>query len=450
MQTLFSIPIDCQCMSFNMETCSTTLRNEGNSFYNQATQKGLRPWTVQDLLQKGIRLYQEALKAAKGDDETASACKNIAQSYRIMATTFDYESKSEVERWLFFLVEALEKFKVALQCGASCKSQLWLDSAEEGMNLCFESVIEVLGDKEASDKKIDMLRKLYEAAPTSILKGRCILERAVSTFKLGVKAYELEDFTKCLQYMSDCRAPLAEATKHDPLLSERVGDYQQRVFMHICICESVQKRKVADSLFRAHIFGEEVVNFDFVWDVIDMFKHAVILTREKDAEQEAISLSRMGKMFESVVKLPDKAKEYYKRSFQLALSLHPRTFNIKGWYQDCSSAVERYQQETYRREAEEAYKDKEKYLKELKPELDSLKEAFQNGGAALVRYLYKKYPPSNPSHTMVEPDGNLKKSLMVALKHYHPDKQTKDSDEKRFVLYEEITKLLLEKYEIMK
>ena len=70
-----------------------------------------------------------------------------------------------------------------------------------------------------------------------------------------------------------------------------------------------------------------------------MFKQCTMLVREQDVEQEAISLSRLVKVFDVVLKLPDKAKIYYKRSFHLAAALFPRTFNTKDWYKDCSQAL---------------------------------------------------------------------------------------------------------------
>ena len=47
---------------------------------------------------------------------------------------------------------------------------------------------------------------------------------------------------------------------------------------------------------------------------------------------EAIALSRIGRVYDEVLKKKDKAKEYFRRSVQLAHSLHPRTFNSQGIY----------------------------------------------------------------------------------------------------------------------
>ena len=76
-----------------------------------------------------------------------------------------------------------------------------------------------------------------------------------------------------------------------------------------------------------------------------MFKHCTLLVHEQDTEQKAIGLSCLGKIFDVVLRLPEKAKGYYKQSFQLATAQFPRTFNTMDWYKDCSQAMERYQRE---------------------------------------------------------------------------------------------------------
>lgn len=76
---------------------------------------------------------------------------------------------------------------------------------------------------------------------------------------------------------------------------------------------------------------EENLNIDMVYEVIDWHKQAVLRTREiTEVEVEAIALSRIGKVYDRVLKLKSKAKEYLMRSMQLANSMHPRTFHGEG------------------------------------------------------------------------------------------------------------------------
>jgi len=72
-----------------------------------------------------------------------------------------------------------------------------------------------------------------------------------------------------------------------------------------------------------------------------------------------------------------------------------------------------------------------------------------------LRHLYGTYPPKNPEHKLDNKDlGNrdkMKKTLLRALLHYHPDKQDKEQHGKKWVvLCEEVTKLLNGRYESYK
>ena len=90
---------------------------------------------------------------------------------------------------------------------------------------------------------------------------------------------------------------------------------------------------LGDELYEKLVKDEETLNMDMVYEVIDWFKQAVVRTREvTEVEIEAIALSRLGGVYDKVLKIKYKAKEYLMRSMQLAHSMHPRTFNTEGLY----------------------------------------------------------------------------------------------------------------------
>jgi hypothetical protein len=45
---------------------------------------------------------------------------------------------------------------------------------------------------------------------------------------------------------------------------------------------------------------EESLKMDLVWDVVDLFRNAALLTRGQDLELEAIALSNLGKVYDQV------------------------------------------------------------------------------------------------------------------------------------------------------
>jgi len=107
-------------------------------------------------------------------------------------------------------------------------------------------------------------------------------------------------------------------------------------------------------------------------------------------------------------------------------------------------------------EEEIRQKEREMYLKELETELKDLKEADVGSGAkGLLRHIYKTYPPKNPEHKLNDKDldegAKMKKTLLTAILHYHPDKQDKEKHGRKWaVLCEEITKLLNGRFEMYK
>lgn len=97
---------------------------------------------------------------------------------------------------------------------------------------------------------------------------------------------------------------------------------------------------LADDILHSLLMDEENLSMDMVWKVVDLYKEAIILTREKDVEMEAIALSRLGNVNDKILKDKLKAKAYFRRSIQLALSLHPRIFDAEGRFLSCYETVE--------------------------------------------------------------------------------------------------------------
>ena len=87
---------------------------------------------------------------------------------------------------------------------------------------------------------------------------------------------------------------------------------------------------LGDDILHKILLIEEELNFEMVWKVVDSYMEAIILAREIDMEVEAIALSRLGSVYDKILKDKIRAKTYFRRSIQLAMSLHPRTFDNEG------------------------------------------------------------------------------------------------------------------------
>ena len=69
--------------------------------------------------------------------------------------------------------------------------------------------------------------------------------------------------------------------------------------------------KQSGELLTIAIYDSENTNMDLVFEALDWFKDAALKARGFDLEQEAIACHHIGRIFEKIIKLKGRAKEYY-------------------------------------------------------------------------------------------------------------------------------------------
>lgn len=138
-------------------------------------------------------------------------------------------------------------------------------------------------------------------------------------------------------------------------------------------CDSINLREQADHLFDTYVMQCEELNFDIVWHILDMYKASQMHCRDIDIENEAIALSRQGRIFYKVLTLKDKAHLYYRASFDLATALYPRDMNKFDWFKDCKLVLEELQKAKLMKEEADREKERAPYLGKMKGILDALK-----------------------------------------------------------------------------
>jgi len=136
-----------------------------------------------------------------------------------------------------------------------------------------------------------------------------------------------------------------------------------------------------------------------------------------------------------------------------------------AWYKVSFEALQRYQRESVIKDESAEQEELAAYKKELEEEINDINAADVGGGrsgvANILRHLYKTYPPKNENNKLDEEAlaaalkddemKGIKKILVTAIQHYHPDKQDKDKFGMKWsVLCEEITKVLNSHYETFK
>lgn len=138
-------------------------------------------------------------------------------------------------------------------------------------------------------------------------------------------------------------------------------------------CDSMQLREQADRLFDDCMMQSEALNFEMVWIILDLYKASEMHCRNVDIENEAIAISRQGRIFYKVLQLRSKAHTYYRAAFDLATALHPRDMTNCDWFMECKLAMEDFQKSKVREEEERKAKERAPYLGKMKEVLDLLK-----------------------------------------------------------------------------
>ncbi|XP_028392853.1 uncharacterized protein LOC114517357 [Dendronephthya gigantea] len=433
------------------KSVSCEWRKKGNEVYLSAA--NLSPVLRKERLQQAINIYLNAFQTQENDDELSSAAKNLAMASWRLA-----EIVEEKYLHIYHLKEAVKYFSVAYNAGLTGKAQSWIEPLLTSTRQFIDDAIlysqNIVNFPQRSKLLYDIANEISEDG----LKAHCFLSLADATFKAGVSALSKGKYKDCLTLMHDCYYPVEEARRFsnsDPFVTTEVSVYEIDIFVHQCTAESIQARTTGDKLFDKVLLEEDNLNVDMVWEVVDWYKRAILLTREKDVEFEAIGHSRLGRVYDQVLKLKNKAKENFMRCLELVNSMYPRVFTTEKWYQEATETLKRYQQETVRKEEEAWSTEKQEILLELKDDIKKLEELSEDAGD-LLRHIYKAYPPKNKSHKLNESllsgaNRNVKKALRDSLLHYHPDRlQAKNLGKKWVVLCEEITKYLNRKYEVYK
>lgn len=432
-------------------TSSVKWRQMGNEIYSSAT--NLAPVLRKERLQQAINLYLKAFEAQTNTDELTSAAKNLGMaSWRLGDVLEEKYSR------IYHYKESAKYFSIAYEKGLSVKCQSWLETLIMSTTQFLEEVFMCLQSFSNPKERTKYLYDIANAISVRNLKAQCFLALADVIFKAGVTALSEGQPKQCLDMMRECYRPIEEVKRFghdDASMMSEARVYEEDVFVHQCIAESIQARLIGDDLFNRMLKEEDSLNMDVVWDVVDWYKQSILLTREKDLELEAIGHTCLARVYDQVLKLKFKAKENFLHCLQLVNTMHPRVFTNEKWYQYATQTLSQYQQEVLRQEEDAWSTEKSAILIELQDDIKKLEELSENA-EGFLRFVYKTYPPKNVAHKLNESlligeNKNVKKALRDGLLHYHPDRlKAKDLGKKWIVLCEEITKYLNRKYEVYK
>ncbi|XP_057292718.1 uncharacterized protein LOC130621447 [Hydractinia symbiolongicarpus] len=439
---------------------STIYREKGNKYYLSSQCEGISPCLQLSRLKDSLLWYEKAKHASSKQDERSSAAKNIAVASKRIGVFMSERNNSVRERHYYFK-EALSNFDLSYRFGQN-KDPEWINKLLVSYRETLQQAIDDISLLEFEQKMLALRDYAECILNASHIHSELLLEIASMRFHYGISSFNKKDYKTCLYQMQECYRPIEEARRHGrnhTYVIVEANVMEQDIFLNTCVAESAQVRLKADDVLHSLLMDEENLSMDMVWKVVDLYKEAIILTREKDVEMEAIALSRLGNVYDKILKDKLKAKAYFRRSIQLALSLHPRIFDAEDWYKDCHNVLERYQQEVVKQEADEWNNDRKSYVEELKDTIREVEKIKERGDEPFLKHIYRHHPPLGRNCTLGEFPcrgsdmfrTEMKQLFRTAVIHYHPDRvDAKKEGKKIKVLMEEIHKLLTQRYESYK
>lgn len=438
------------------------MREEGNTLFRSA---GFAPCAGAQLTRARLLMaeekYRKSLAASASCVQSAKACKNLAVTAGRMLEC------CPPDRWTEHARSRLKHSLLAVEHGRISMGENWLEGCADMAQHAFVAALERCGGAAETCREtaalrdtlrsLDLLRTALEGR-SSKQAGYMLLGIAEKLFQMGVTLCEGKDYCRAAQVNGEASRPLEEAAAaaKRSVSTRLVADVEQlkhSLFFQRCTCDSFQAREQGSRMLQRALHAEEELSMDAVAGALDCFKEAVLLARELDVESEAIALSMLGKAYDRVLRLRDKAGAYYLRCMQLAASMAPRCFTSEPWYAECRDALQRFQAQAAARDEAARQAEREPFLQELAGVLEELRTKAAAGAHALLKHLYAAHPLPNPAHRLEEEPcaDNTKGLLKRAISHYHPDKAAQAQyGPKRTVLHEEVVKLLTAKYEVFK
>ncbi|KAK7479791.1 hypothetical protein BaRGS_00028971 [Batillaria attramentaria] len=377
---------------------SSRLRELGNEAYRRVTDD-VSPSVQLVGLQQALNSYDKALAKATNDTDRSSACKNMAMTnWKMAKAKVALDSDRQVVT-LYFR-DALRCFRDAREYGTG-RTWEWLDNLASAGIRCWDDFRERV-EQLPYENRIRELERLVGYIVDDVTMAREYLEIANTYFNSSVMALGERNYRQSLNLLAECGFPLNEARRlfsRDPSHMRECELLEEDIFIQTCVAESIQARMSGEELLVLVTQNEEDLNIDMVWEVVDWFRRAAMLTREHDLEQE-------------VLKMKDRAKKCLTRVLELANTM-----------EDVDKLTKKFNEAT-----------KIEFLK----------------------FVYTTYPPKDKRHKLGDvPDDTeryeVQKLYRKAAIHYHPDRVKEDEHGVEWkALTGEITKLITSHYEYFK
>lgn len=463
---------------------SAGLRRQGNAKYASAfgkvdadTQQQRSPVLRIGDAKEALRLYQLATNKAGDAGEWLSAQKNLGMAALRLAEMEAYHERAEpIEVSAQFHTSIMSLTAAFSNADKAGKSQKWRDELEERLHDAVNGLVAYVIDAYSNySKRYAVLRKTAMECPKGGGPSAALVWRACANefFKQGVILDESGDWQGCMSCLYEINEPLEhlrislqQSTDEAYALEDDMQELEKSCDALLAKARSAQHLFVAQQAQQDLLFDAEELDMDLLWFVMDEYKAATRPAADEEAddaagvgglETEAIALSAQGVLYQKVLKVPTVAKSLFESSVRIAMAITQTSggsnFHALQWYKDAVEGLEEIRNEQLAFDLKKVQEQRQPTLDALKPQLDALEAAIKKSSARrpqalnLLKHIYKSHPPKIEGGFELktgldyEDNSEMKKALLKAAVHYHPDKPiNKSSGIEWYVMCEEITK----------
>eukprot|EP01111_Echinosteliopsis_oligospora_P000341 TRINITY_DN10338_c0_g1_i1.p1 TRINITY_DN10338_c0_g1~~TRINITY_DN10338_c0_g1_i1.p1 ORF type:complete len:393 (+),score=51.61 TRINITY_DN10338_c0_g1_i1:121-1299(+) len=308
----------------------------------------------------------------------------------------------------------LKRYQTTISCFTSSlnwgfdRSEDWKDGIREKIKEALDKICSVnCPALDKLDKLLQMemsLKSHSEICLYLYLKISSVsIDVATAQQKKGEWRASKQNLISLKQYLD---AVLSSGVYLKPTLQDYCTELFKKRQNLLLIVDAVISRISADVEFEEALKFEDLPKMEAMWDLLDEYHRSYASLKGSGLEQEAISASRLGRIFNHLL-FKDKARKHFDISIRIAAALSLDNLT-PDWLRDAQHFMKN----------DEALK-----YQDISPEVQALRSRASVTTQKFLEYIYTTHPPKNPEQKNAYDSVDEKKALSTALVHFHPDRQ---------------------------
>ncbi|XP_065684324.1 uncharacterized protein LOC124817936 isoform X1 [Hydra vulgaris] len=449
---------------------SVRKRTQGNDIFKSISD-GLAPVLKETRLSDALKLYQEAINSATCYEERNSAYKNHGvTALNLFKYKFTYlgQMKNHYVHSTFICKFAKAVSFFLLKTRSINQTNGYIHIIQKSIEAIELYINSFLFEKEYSLQISSLNELIQHDKILKIVKVHVTYRLSNLHHQISIKYLDEKQINESFKSINDCNYFYEECFRYNKqVYAENIdvefnfwSDLDQlktSIDLQICILDGLKAKHEADLTYDKCINESESVDIELAWNAIDMYRVAIKATATKDIELEAEITSIIGVIYEKILLIKERAKQYYMHALDLAESMKPKLFTAEAWYIRAVNAINKFQKEVVDEEEKAKEVEKEKVISKIKEDLNKIRENSTKSNKHFLIFIYENYPPKDSDHKLdknvmeKKNDWCLKEEYKKSLIHYHPDKNKGETyGMEWFFIVDEISKHLGRIYNIMK